>query len=188
MTTPPPSVRREIDVESYHRTGEAGILHPDERVELVAGDIVEMVPIGSAHGGTTARISPTLVRASEDTAALVTPASRRHIDRFDEPQPDVPVLRRCDDEYRKARPSPADALLVIAVAQSSLDDDRGFESRLSAGAGAAELWLVDLAGGAVELHRGSSPEGQGERTRHTSGELRPQLVADLALDVAAVFA
>src|SRR5919106_807307 len=39
--------RRLFTVEENHRMAEAGILHPDERVELIEGEIVEMAPIGA---------------------------------------------------------------------------------------------------------------------------------------------
>lgn len=184
MTTPALPVRRKIDVESYHRLGEAGILHPDERVELVEGDIVARVPIGREHGGTTAAIHLRLARALDDAQAFVTATHPLRIERFNEPQPDLLILRPRADGYPAANPTPGDVLLVIEVAQSSLDDDRGFKSPLYARAHVPALWIVDLAGRAIEVHRGPSADGDGERTRHTRGDLRPQLVPDFA----AVFA
>ena len=41
--------RRRFTVEEYHKMAEAGILHEDDRVELIEGDVVEMTPIGSRH-------------------------------------------------------------------------------------------------------------------------------------------
>jgi hypothetical protein len=38
-------------VDAYHRMGEAGILHPADRIELIDGDIVEMAPVGSPYIG-----------------------------------------------------------------------------------------------------------------------------------------
>jgi len=188
MSTTALPARRKIDVAAYHRMAETGILLPDERVELIDGDVVEMVPIGSDHGGTTGRLMRRLVRQLDDAKALVTTSSPLRIDRFNEPQPDILVLRPTADEYRSAHPSPADVLLLIEVAKSSLDYDRGFKSRLYARAGVAELWIVDLVGRAIEVCRRPQPEGYGERTPHRTGVLHAERLPSLALDVADIFA
>jgi len=49
--------RRKLDVEAYHRMTEVGIFAPDERVELIDGEIVEMVPIGSEHAAAVVRLN-----------------------------------------------------------------------------------------------------------------------------------
>jgi Uma2 family endonuclease len=185
MVTETLPVRRKIDVDTYHRMGETGLLGADERVELVDGDIVEMVPIGSEHAGTTGGLIRRLTLRLGETA-FVTGASPLHIDRFNEPQPDVLVLRPRADDYRRAHPGPADVLWLIEVAQSSLAYDRGFKSRLYARAGVPELWIVDLAGRAIELHRRPTAEGYASVERRRTGELRPEALPAVALDVAAV--
>ena len=55
--------RRSLTVEAYHRMGEVGIFAPDERVELIEGEVVEMAPIGSRHSGLVNRITHLLVQA-----------------------------------------------------------------------------------------------------------------------------
>jgi len=52
--------RRQFTVQDFHRMGEAGILPPDERVELIDGVVVEMTPIGSAHAGRVNRLTALL--------------------------------------------------------------------------------------------------------------------------------
>ena len=186
MATQTLPVRRKIDVETFHRMGETRLLGPDERVELIDGDIVEMVPIGSEHAGTTGGLIRRLTLRIADTA-FVTGSSPLHIDRFNEPQPDILVLRPRGDGYRAAHPSPADVFWLIEVAPSSLDYDRGFKSRLYAAAGVPELWIVDLGGRAVEVHRRPVPEGYAQRTVHRTGALCPEALPAFAVDIAAIF-
>lgn len=40
---------RPITVDEYYRMPEAEILRPDERVELIEGDLIAMPPIGPDH-------------------------------------------------------------------------------------------------------------------------------------------
>lgn len=46
---PPTVIRRRLTVDEFERLGKVGVLHPDERVELLAGELFQMAPIGSRH-------------------------------------------------------------------------------------------------------------------------------------------
>ena len=70
-----------------------------------------------------------------------------------EPQPDLALLAWRDDLYRDELPGPADVLLVIEVADSSVVTDRDVKIPLCGRAGVAESWLVDLVAGTVEVGR-----------------------------------
>jgi len=70
-----------------------------------------------------------------------------------EPQPDVAVLKPRADDYETGAPGPGDVLLLIEVADTSLDFDRSVKAPLYAGSGIAEYWIVNLAERVVEVHR-----------------------------------
>jgi Uma2 family endonuclease len=106
-------VRRLITVEAYHRMGEAGILAPDERIELIEGEIVEMAPIGSRHSGMVTRLTRLLVQAAGDRG-LVSVQNPVWLSRITEPQPDLALLKPLDDDYQTATPRPEDVLGRIA--------------------------------------------------------------------------
>ncbi|HKR00941.1 MAG TPA: Uma2 family endonuclease [Pyrinomonadaceae bacterium] len=109
------------------------------------------------------------------------------LDDFSEPQPDLALLRWRDDFYRHAHPTPADVLLVIEVADSTVESDRSYKIPLYAKAGIPEVWLVNLPDESIELY--AAPAGSSYQTSKsfTRGEeLRSHGVADLRLAVADV--
>src|SRR4051812_2980708 len=85
--------RRRFDVDAYYRMADTGILAPEDRVELIDGEIVEMAPIGSAHGGTTNRLTKLVAQAVADGRVLVSVQNPLRLDAYNEPQPDLMLLR-----------------------------------------------------------------------------------------------
>jgi Uma2 family endonuclease len=81
------------------------------------------------------------------------------LDRYSEPQPDLALLRPRPDFYASRQPLPADVLLLIEVADSTLAKDRSVKAKLYARAGIAAYWVVDVAARAVWVHSGPSPAG-----------------------------
>ena len=181
-------IRRRFDVDAYYRMADTGILAPKDRVELIDGEIVEMAPIGSAHSGTTNRLTGLVGRLAADGRVVASVQSPLRLDPFNEPQPDLMLLRPRADDYTASHPTAADVLLLIEVADSSLAFDRGPKLDLYARHAVPEVWIVDLPGRAVEVCRGPGPEGYAERRRVTEGMATPTLVPGLDIDVAALLA
>ncbi|MAT65375.1 MAG: hypothetical protein CMN57_06995 [Gammaproteobacteria bacterium] len=140
--------RHRLNVEDYHRMAEAGILGEDARVELIEGEIIDMTPIGSRHAAAVKRLIHILSLGVGD-AAIVSAQDPIILDPHSEPQPDLALLRPRADYYAAAHPRPADVLLVIEVADSSLAYDRDIKLPLYARAGIPEAWLVDIEAGSL---------------------------------------
>ena len=176
--------RRRFTLDEYHRMGEVGILHEDDRVELIHGEIVQMTPIGPPHAAAVAALAQRFARILGDRA-VVWPQNPVVIMPDSEPQPDVVLLRPRLDLYRIRHPGPADILLLIEVADTSLRYDRAVKLPLYAGAGIPEVWIVDVEGVAVEIYRVPGPEGyqQMERIR-AGGRLASAAFPDLTVSVA----
>lgn len=138
-------------VAEFERMGEAGIFREDSRLELIEGEIVEMSPIGSHHAACVNFLSRFLNRAVGDVA-LVSTQNPIQLDDFSEPQPDVALLRLSDDFYRHAHPTPADVLLVIEVADTTVEYDRLVKVPLYAKAGIKEVWLINLPAERIEIY------------------------------------
>jgi len=143
--------KHHFNVHDYHRMVEVGLLSEDSRVELIDGEIVEMSPIGSAHGGTVNRTSTFLIRTLGDTAIVSVQNSLR-LDDFSEAQPDIALLRPRPDYYSKSHPTAEDVLVLIEVADTSIEYDRRVKLPLYARAGIPETWLMILKKGVIEIH------------------------------------
>jgi Uma2 family endonuclease len=173
--------RHRLTVDDYYRMAEAGVLAPDARVELIEGEIIDMAPIGSRHGGTVSFLLRQLTAAARQLA-LVTAQSPLRLDRSSEPQPDLMLLRPRADFYRKSHPTASDVLLLIEVSDGTLRYDGQVKVPLYARHGVPEVWLVDLTGN--ELHCLRSP--QDGTYAHTTSFRAPGKVPLSMLDAVAV--
>ncbi len=122
---------------------DAGILSEDDRVELIRGEILLMSPIGPPHHGTVIRANNRLVPIVGDRVLVAVQGAIR-LDDWDEPQPDLFLLRPRDDFYTKSHPGPSDIFLIIEIADSSLDYDRTDKASLYAETGVHEYWVADI--------------------------------------------
>ena len=188
LERPSTPTRHRHDVAAYYRMAEAGILPKGGRVELIDGDVIDMVPIGSPHAGYTNALVQAFARAAADGAVLLTVQTPLRLDAWNEPQPDVMLLRPRPDRYKARHPSAADVLLLVEVSDSSLVYDRNTKLALYARFGVPEVWIVDVAGGAVEVYRAPKNGAYAHLERLMGGSLSPALVPELAIDVAALLA
>ena len=154
----PPVSRHRISVTDYYRMGDVGILHEDDRVELIEGDIIDMTPIGSAHASVVMRLAKLCIAAVGDSA-IVSVQYPIRLDAYSEPQPDLALLRPRQDYYRAAHPEPGDVLLVVEVADTGLAYDRGTKVPLYARHGIPEVWVLDLRGRLMHSYRQSRQDG-----------------------------
>jgi Uma2 family endonuclease len=148
--------KRYFSVSEYHLMAEVGILSEDDRVELIEGEIVKMSPIGSRHAACVDRLNRLLNRFT-DLSAIVRVQSPIVLDGNSEPEPDISLLRPRGDFYTGGHPMPDDVLLLIEVADTSVERDLEAKLPLYARAGIPEAWLVNLPAETIEVH--SRPDG-----------------------------
>ena len=140
-----------FNVDEYYRMAKVGIFSEDDRVELIEGEVVEMSPIGSSHQGCVDELTA-IVMEKMGREVIVRVQGPIQVDEYSEPQPDISLLRPRRDYYRRAHPVPSEVLLVIEVADSSVEYDRNVKLPLYARAGIPEAWLVILAKEFSEVH------------------------------------
>src|SRR5262245_16999257 len=156
--------RRRFTADDYQRMGEAGILRAEDRVELVDGEIVSMTPIGPRHMACVDRATRVFVTAMGDAAIVRVQGSVR-LDLYSEPEPDIVLLEPRQDYYATRMAGPADILLLLEVAESSIDIDRDVKLKLYARSGVHEYWILDLNEDVLTCF--DEPAGDAyERVRH----------------------
>ena len=176
-------IRRRFTVGEYSRMADAGIFSEDDRVELIDGAVVDMVPIGAPHAGVIIRLNHLLSRVVGDRA-MISPQNPVRLSDSSEPLPDVMLLRPRPDFYTSAHPRPGDVLLLVEVSDSSVDYDRSVKVPLYARHGVPEVWLVDLRQGLVEICRNPAPEGYREvRVARRGDRFTLSTLSDVALSV-----
>jgi Uma2 family endonuclease len=137
--------------EQYEKMIEAGILEEGDNVELLRGEIVKMAPIGLRHAGCVARLTA-IFAARLGSSVIVWPQNPIHLADDTEPEPDVALLKPTPDFYSNARPEPQDVLLLVEVADTSLERDRMVKVPMYAGAGIGLVWIVNLNEDVVEVY------------------------------------
>ena len=141
-----------ISAQEYLRMGEAGVFSPDARLELIEGEIIEMAPIGSGHAGAVNILNRVFVQLVADRA-IVAVQNPVVVGLRSVPQPDLAVLRPRDDHYARAHPSPADVLLIVEVADTTLAFDTTTKASLYARHGIPEVWVLDVRDRAILAYR-----------------------------------
>ena len=189
LTKPRPSIAfepRRFSVVEYYAMAEAGILTEDDRVELLDGAIITMSPIGSGHAATVGRFTRMLVgRVGE--RAIVQVQNPVRLDNGTELQPDLMLLRERADFYQSGHPGPADVLLLIEVADSSVNYDRQVKLSVYAQAGIPEVWLAVLPERVVEAHTEPTGDGYAVTRRLRAGAIiAPGCFPDLQLPVSQI--
>ena len=167
---------------------EAGILTEDDRVELLDGELIPMTPIGPEHAACVDRLTRLLIeRTSADTVVRIQNPVQMGPDL--ELYPDLALLRPNTDRYRNRTPGPQDVLLVIEVADTSLERDRSEKLPRYAQAGVPEVWIVDLPSQEVLLYRRpSGDQYQDSSTISTTAQLSPSLLPHMTLTGQEIFA
>jgi Uma2 family endonuclease len=174
-------------VEDFYRLSESGALGPDhKRLELIEGEIYEPMSIGPSHSAAVIRLNRLVQRLLPDDFLVVCQGPVR-LGPFNEPQPDLAVVKARADFYATAHPTSQDIVLLVEVADTTLDFDLGHKLAVYAAAGIVEYWVFDL--GSNELHVFRSPrDGRFTETavRRRTDTVECAAVADLKVEVQAV--
>ncbi|HEX7447489.1 MAG TPA: Uma2 family endonuclease [Pirellulales bacterium] len=176
-----------ISIDQYEQMIAAGVFEPREsnRIELIRGELRKMSPIGPEHDDAVDYLNEWSMQ-SKPAAVRVRIKSMVALPKLKSaPEPDVTWLTR---KLSGRHPQPADVLLIIEVAKSSLKFDRGEKARLYAKSGVRDYWVVNVLDRCIEVYREPLRARYQSLTTHARGEqVRPLAFPDVVLDVASLF-
>lgn len=166
-----------LTVDDLHAMAEAGILTEDDRVELIDGQLIQKMTIGPKHLRIVNFLTEIAVRRASDVAEVSIQNPVR-LGRYTEPEPDIALLRRDRDPERI--PHAEDVLLLVEVADTTLQFDRNVKLPRYAAAGVPEVWIVNIPDRQIECHTDPSPSGYNTlRTIDLEGAVEASLIPQL---------
>ena len=153
------TIKKLFTVRDYHRMGEVGILGPEDRTELIEGEIIQMSPIGHRHAMCVARANNLFVAALQKKA-IVNPQNPLELNDYSEPQPDIVLLKYREDFYKsQGKLLPADTVLVLEVSETTFRFDHKVKLPLYAASGVPEVWIENLNDDELLVYRDPKSEG-----------------------------
>lgn len=158
LITETPFTLRKWTVEEYHKLGEIGFFHPEERVELISGNIITISAKGTANTSATRRTA-NLLRDILGNQAAVYYKSPIALDDNSEPEPDIAVVIIDPFDYATHHPIPSEVYLIIEVADSSLAYDRQIKANIYARSGIVDYWVLNVNERQLHVFREPAEDG-----------------------------
>lgn len=150
-TTGPQPRRLRFTVDHYYKMIEMGMIDNYEKAEIIDGEMVQKMTIGDRHGWVVDLLNRFFVRNLPDSV-VVRVQNPLRMGEFDEPEPDF-VIADLTKYDGKRHPRPAETILVVEVADTSLRYDRDTKLPMYADAGIQEVWIVNLRNDVIEVHQ-----------------------------------
>ena len=165
-----PSPIRPITVDEFNRLWNTGFFGPEERVELVEGELIARETMNPPHAAIVGRMHDMLRGALSDQV-WVRGQLPVVLSDVTEPIPDLSLVCRRDDYYYDAHPIAVDTIAIVEVSDSMLAFDRGDKLRTYSKAGIIDYWVVDVNARMVEIYREPHDLGYGQRSTFAGGDM-----------------
>ena len=169
--------------QQYRYMIETGVLGPEDKVELIQGEIRYMPPMSSEHGASIEQLDEWFQDRRENDYRVRCQLTL-HLGPDFSPDPDLAIVRRRDQSAGGIDPQPPDVLLIIEISKTSLQRDLGEKALGYSRAQVPEIWVVDTK--QRELHRLTNPSEQGYLNREVfqpDQTVVPQMLPRLTMPV-----
>lgn len=187
VSPPPPMVSspsasafftpRRVTVDEYERIIASGSLNEPKKVELIDGLMVTKMAKSAEHGFSTKEA----LKALERLLPLGWTARKEEpvrIPDYDEPEPDIAIVRGSDADYRHRIPDVPDVGQLVEVSRTDVAADRQ-QGNVYGRAGIPVYWIVNLADRQVEVYANPGPTGYASRKDFVSGQHLPVVIEGL---------
>lgn len=142
-----------------YAAAEAGFFGPDDRYELIDGELILMAPPDPVHDAAVRKVMRVLREAISERKDLeVETGFPAELGEHDVPIPDVKIVRVDEDEYESGHPGVDDIYLVVEIANSHPNRDRKKKKERYASFGVADFWIFDLKQSELIIHRDPNPK------------------------------
>lgn len=191
---------RRFTLDEYNHLAELGFFGEDDRIELICGQIIQMAAKGIAHKVCITKLNRELLKILGDGSAdakgvraTLRIQSPIVLLTNSEPEPDFTIVQNRFDDYLSTHPGSADVLLVIEIADSSLDYDQKVKLPLYAEVGIYYYWIFNLAEQRLETYSEPLQDLQGKfdyaakRVLLLNKTVALPCFPELSLDLAKVF-
>jgi len=172
--------RHWLTVDDYYKMGEAGIFTENDHVELIEGEIIDMVPIGSQHAYLLNKLNRIFSKQIAETT-LIRIQDPIRLDQHNEPEPDLALVT--NKNYSSHHPGPEEILLIIEVADSSLTYDLTIKTPLYAQHNIPEVWIVNLNNSKVHVFQQPQNNIYQNEKEIQSGTLTPTQAQSFTLKI-----
>ncbi|MCS6918729.1 MAG: Uma2 family endonuclease [Fimbriimonadales bacterium] len=184
-------LKRWITRAEFEALMESGVFAPEDRLELIAGELVSRETVKPAYA-TAVTLAHLALKRVFGTGYDVRPQLPLALSEYDEPLPDIAVVQGSPRDYLKEHPTTA--LLVVEIAETSLRTDRETKGSLYAHAGIPEYWILNLKQRTLEVYREPAPDPnavygaayQQRRTLKASDSVQPLSLPDASIAVASL--
>ncbi|MEG4814030.1 Uma2 family endonuclease [Microcoleus sp. K5-D4] len=183
---------KRFSIAEYHRLEELGFFAPDERVELIRGEIILKATKSTFHSVCNSLLLGELYPLLRKRA-IVRGQEPIILSEDSEPEPDVVIARNRAERYLSSHPQPADILLVIEVSDSTLKYDRITKLSLYAETGISNYWIFNLVDNELEMHSEPYRKQNGSYSYQLQRVVLPNQTVvipdffELSLDLSSVF-
>lgn len=182
--------RRLWTADEFERAGELGLFGPEERLELIEGEIIRKVAPQLTPHALTILLVDAAIRPHLPTSLHLRTQLPMNLGPKSRPEPDIAIVSGSPRDYLASHPSTA--VLIVEIADSSLGLDRHAKASLYARASVPEYWIVNIPDRVLEVHREpiameDQPYGFHYRsiTRHSVDEtISPRIAPDQSIAVA----
>jgi Uma2 family endonuclease len=186
MLEPVDAVHR-FSVKLYDRMVRDGTLTDEDHVELLEGVVYDKMPHNAPHDHAISQLQLALILMFRGSLIVRTQSSVTFPSSV--PEPDIALLSGPAEQYAQVRPTAADLLLVVEVADSTLARDRGLKQRVYARSRVPVYWIVNLTDGVVEVYtdpRGGRTPAYRTRTDYHPGDAIPVVIGRKTVGTIAV--